>query len=1244
MTVERSIIWIVLGMGCVDSKDDLSDSTQEVSDTSHDTSTDSGLMASDEDCTNGVDDDNDGEIDCADSDCASEPSCPFAPQTNDYTNYERVAGFGYTAVPTAIPLPSSECTDANTVYFEGVYEECVVPEDTCAIIEGGVSVLCQDDMVVRGTLWMQSSSSTTQTLLIANNVLVHGSLIVSGEQDLHAQNAEIFLTHEYCGLPETNFALTSDINPNCSDNGRLQSMGGVVKITGAEKTAWSLLTQDSQDSHQALPNSIQVDHCQGWGVGDAVVVSATGGSEIDWTGLINDGFISNTDAELKWKAERRVISSLDTSTCEIVLDTPLQANHRGNPTSDPHLRIQAEVINQTRSVMITGGYLTDPYDPASRVATAYDYANDSGTPTITYTNDESVPCKVCQDVVDGVPQARPDECDASDACQLYESEDVTEYNCGEGCGLLGAQGITTAQMHGGVMQISHASIEHCGRRELAEYCLHMHHLGDVQYRVWAGQNDYESYFVGNSIQHGVNKGITLHGTHRALVQHNVVYNNRGPSIYIEDGNEIENVVEENVIICSELNASGSLGAIRRNSLCRFKNSYNRPETSDSDYDEASGIYLLSSYNHVVGNRVSGYDNAMYVNAQGGAAIHGLGQAEQRACVSAYPFGYTVGNVFHNNAGFGWYANTTFPQDMVRLGALHMDYSDGDSNIGTVTDWSACQPFSRTGEDQSFNVQLYDHVEYFNDFSAGGYDLGDISLHNYTNYGSNKSLYWKTYRRGSNSGPLCDDCTFVNTNFDLMGGSALVEFKDSDFYLNGHQINLNHHCRVGDAATGSLCASHYDFRTSNFHEYDGASSAYTSGTIDFRSEVDDTAALVFAPEDLVFVQSNKVVFDIEQDARCESASTDYTYQAGWWQCQDQGATGGDLGLRIVRIYSPDRGPLTVTNHSEGDSTYTFDWESNGTQESPASRVYPYSPYCTPGFFSECPNYMAAMGYVFVVPAQEEISLTFSESISSDVALADLFTVEYSEEQMTPQTSITIREVSGTGLMDGATNCVVDSTHKRDFITPFGPIYAGAGAWYDCQAWELNFTVDDYFDSIDDFGDLVDEPSTEPSGEPSEEPQVDEFRLYLTEAALVDARPVSSSGEIPANSGNNVNTVPVDASLVHTLEISGVNGVYQGGDVEFNLSMDTQSVGQTVQARMQIDVDGDGAVDVERLYEFWALDAALGNWETFTTPNIASSTGAWSDMNNGTVRIDLWSSFGGDTIRYAIPESYLVLPIE
>ena len=81
----------------------------------------------------------------------------------------------------------------------------------------------------------------------------------------------------------------------------------------------------------------------------------------------------------------------------------------------------------------------------------------------------------------------------------------------------------------GVMQLSHTSVEHCGRRNLAEYCLHMHHVGDVKYRVWAGQNSHESYFIGNAVRYGVNKGITL-GTHRALVQHNVITDNRGPGI------------------------------------------------------------------------------------------------------------------------------------------------------------------------------------------------------------------------------------------------------------------------------------------------------------------------------------------------------------------------------------------------------------------------------------------------------------------------------------------------------------------------------------------------------------------------------------------------------------------------------------------------------------------------------------------------------------------------------------------
>ena len=51
-------------------------------------------------------------------------------------------------------------------------------------------------------------------------------------------------------------------------------------------------------------------------------------------------------------------------------------------------------------------------------------------------------------------------------------------------------------------------------------------------------------------------------------------------------------------------------------------------------------------------------------------------ARGKMSVSSMPFGYTVGNVFHNNAGFGWYANTAFPMDLANLGALELTMDGG----------------------------------------------------------------------------------------------------------------------------------------------------------------------------------------------------------------------------------------------------------------------------------------------------------------------------------------------------------------------------------------------------------------------------------------------------------------------------------------------------------------------------------------------------------------------------------------
>ena len=52
-----------------------------------------------------------------------------------------------------------------------------------------------------------------------------------------------------------------------------------------------------------------------------------------------------------------------------------------------------------------------------------------------------------------------------------------------------------------------ARVERCGRIAMGQYCMHLHLVGPCA----------SCAFVGNVVEGGVNKGITVHGTHDALV-------------------------------------------------------------------------------------------------------------------------------------------------------------------------------------------------------------------------------------------------------------------------------------------------------------------------------------------------------------------------------------------------------------------------------------------------------------------------------------------------------------------------------------------------------------------------------------------------------------------------------------------------------------------------------------------------------------------------------------------------------
>ena len=69
-------------------------------------------------------------------------------------------------------------------------------------------------------------------------------------------------------------------------------------------------------------------------------------------------------------------------------------------------------------------------------------------------------------------------------------------------------------MFGGVLQLDHVRTDNCGQRyTLGRYCIHMHLIGHCA----------DCRIASNAVVEGEAKGITIHGTHDALIDNNVLY-------------------------------------------------------------------------------------------------------------------------------------------------------------------------------------------------------------------------------------------------------------------------------------------------------------------------------------------------------------------------------------------------------------------------------------------------------------------------------------------------------------------------------------------------------------------------------------------------------------------------------------------------------------------------------------------------------------------------------------------------
>ena len=102
------------------------------------------------------------------------------------------------------------------------------------------------------------------------------------------------------------------------------------------------------------------------------------------------------------------------------------------------------------------------------------------------------------------------------------------------------QGLHTISAYSGLLQMEYTRVEKCGQRGfLGRYCLHYHlkgHCADCRYK-------------GVAVERGEQRGVSIHGTHDATVEESVFYDVRGANIYVEDGNEMNNLVNSNVAIC-----------------------------------------------------------------------------------------------------------------------------------------------------------------------------------------------------------------------------------------------------------------------------------------------------------------------------------------------------------------------------------------------------------------------------------------------------------------------------------------------------------------------------------------------------------------------------------------------------------------------------------------------------------------------------------------------------------------------
>ncbi|KAM8882915.1 PKHD1 like 1, tandem duplicate 1 [Synchiropus picturatus] len=179
-----------------------------------------------------------------------------------------------------------------------------------------------------------------------------------------------------------------------------------------------------------------------------------------------------------------------------------------------------------------------------------------------------------------------------------------------------------------VGRIGYIEVYNAGQAfRLGRYPIHWHLMGDINYK---------SYVRGCSLWKTFNRAVTIHNTHRLLVEFNVIYDIMGGAFFIEDGIETENILQYNLAV------------------------FVKQSTSLLNDDVTPAAYWVTNpnniirHNHAAGGTHFGFWYRMHLHPDGPSYTPNI-------CQKKVPLGEFNNNTVHSQGWFGiWIFQDFFP--------------------------------------------------------------------------------------------------------------------------------------------------------------------------------------------------------------------------------------------------------------------------------------------------------------------------------------------------------------------------------------------------------------------------------------------------------------------------------------------------------------------------------------------------------------------------------------------------------